>query len=121
MIRTVLGVTLLCAGLFVFSVGVMGLFRLDHILKRLHAVALGDTMGIFLTLAGLALLFGFGTGGVKLLFVLLFLWISGPLVTHLITETETLMERKWLPEELLLPDAPPAPEQTLTPEKEGQP
>ena len=46
-ILTVIGLAILLFGLFVFFSAVLGLYRLDYVLNRMHAAAVGDALGIF--------------------------------------------------------------------------
>ena len=49
-ILTVIGLAFLLFGLFVFFSAVLGLYRLDYVLNRMHAAAVGDALGIFCVL-----------------------------------------------------------------------
>ena len=89
-ITTVLGLALLVFGLFVFFSAVLGLFRFNCVLNRMHAAAVGDTLGIFCILLGLILLHGFTLAGFKTFLVLLFMWITSPVASHLIAEMEVM-------------------------------
>ena len=46
-ILTAVGLALLLFGLFVFFTAVLGLYRFDYVLNRMHAAAVGDALGIF--------------------------------------------------------------------------
>ena len=96
-IMTVLGLALLLFGLFVFFTAVLGLYRLDYALNRMHAAAVGDALGIFCILAGLILLHGLTLSAAKALLILLFLWMTSPVASHLIAEMEvmTVPENEW--------------------------
>ena len=96
-IMTVLGLALLLFGLFVFFTVVLGLYRLDYALNRMHAAAVGDALGIFCILAGLILLHGLTLSAAKALLILLFLWMTSPVASHLIAEMEvmTVPEKEW--------------------------
>lgn len=87
-IRDVIGVFFLLFGLFVFFTAVLGLFRFRYVLNRMHAAAVGDTLGIFCILIGLFLLHGFTMASFKTLLILLFLWLTSPVASHLIAEME---------------------------------
>ena len=87
-IMTVLGLALLLFGLFVFFTAVLGLYRLDYALNRMHAAAVGDALGIFCILAGLILLHGLTLSAAKALLLLAFFWMAGPVSSHLIAEME---------------------------------
>ena len=99
MIRTGLGCGLILLGLFVTAVATLGLFRLDTVLKRMHAAALADTMGMLLTALGAAVLCGFGVHTLKLLAAVAFLWMTSPVMAHLIANTEILTEQNLDPDD----------------------
>lgn len=88
MIAKVIGCALLLAGVFIFLTAVVGLYRMKYILNRMHAAALCDALGIFLVLAGLAVLRGLSMAAMKLVLILLFLWITSPVASHLLAEME---------------------------------
>ncbi|MCI2057472.1 MAG: monovalent cation/H(+) antiporter subunit G [Oscillibacter sp.] len=85
---TALGLALLIFGLFVFFTAVLGLYRFDYVLNRMHAAAVGDALGIFCILAGLMLLHGWSLSAAKTLLILVFLWLTSPVASHLIAEME---------------------------------
>ena len=90
----ILGAVLILAGLFVTLVSTLGLFRLDTVLKRMHAAALADTMGVLLTAAGLMVLCGLSAHSLKLVAVVVFVWLTSPIMAHLIANTELLTKQK---------------------------
>ena len=87
-IVTALGLALLVFGVLVFFTAVLGLYRFGYVLNRMHAAAVGDALGIFCMLAGLILLHGWSLSGAKTLLILLFLWLTSPVASHLIAEME---------------------------------
>ena len=52
-VRIVAGIILIAVGLFVYITATFGLFRFHYVLNRMHAAALGDTLGILFVLLGL--------------------------------------------------------------------
>ena len=88
MIRTVIAGALYALALFVFFTGVLGLFKFRYVLNRMHAAALGDTLGIMLVVAGTIVLRGLSLASLKLLLVLVFMFLTGPAATHLIAGGE---------------------------------
>ena len=76
----------LCLGIFL--VEMIGVFRFKYVLNRMHAAAMGDTLGIGFALAGLILMSGFTFTSVKLLLVIVFLWFASPVSSHLIARLE---------------------------------
>ena len=93
MIRIVLAVALVIFGLFSILVSALGLFRFRCVLNRIHAAAITDTIGVLCMMGGLALLCGWSLLTLKLGIILVFMWLAGPVVTHLIAKTELLTER----------------------------
>ncbi len=88
-IVTALGLALVLFGLFVFFSAVLGLYRLDYVLNRMHAAAVGDALGVFCILVGLILLHGWSLSAAKTVLIFLFLWMTSPVASHLIAEMET--------------------------------
>lgn len=87
-IRFVLGILFLFGGMSLFVLEIMALFKLDYVLNRMHAAATGDTLGIGLSLVGLMILSGWNFTTLKLALVLVFLWFSSPVASHLIARLE---------------------------------
>lgn len=88
--RVIFGSLFLLAGLFFFFSAVLGLFRFDCVLNRMHAAALGDTMGLLLTVIGSVILRGFTAATLKLLLIPLFFFLTSPVTSHLIAKIEVL-------------------------------
>ncbi|MDD3164944.1 MAG: monovalent cation/H(+) antiporter subunit G [Oscillospiraceae bacterium] len=91
MIRIIIGSVLILLGLFVCCVAVLGLFRFRYVMSRMHAAALGDTMGLFLTLAGTVVLAGLTALSAKIAIVWILMWIASPVASHLIARMEILL------------------------------
>ncbi|MDO5422505.1 MAG: monovalent cation/H(+) antiporter subunit G [Eubacteriales bacterium] len=87
-IRFLAGACLLLLGLGIFIVEMIGVFRFKYVLNRMHAAAMGDTLGIGFSLAGLILMSGLNFTSLKLLFVIVFLWFASPASSHLIARLE---------------------------------
>ena len=87
-IRYGLAALLELAGLFVLISAVLGLFRFRYALSRIHAAALVDTLGILLMLAGLMIAEGFTVTTLKMAVVIVFLWCTSPVASHLIGRLE---------------------------------
>ena len=78
------GVILTAGGLFVFVTSVIGNYRFPDAATRMHSAALGDTLGILLVFAGLAVLCFSAGFALKLGIIVLLMWVSGPACSHLI-------------------------------------
>ena len=92
-IRIAAAMTLIALGVLVIAVSVLGLFRLRDALERLHAGALTDTLGLLLVLGGLALLCGFSAHTAKLALLVVILWVTNPVSSHLIAHMELVTGR----------------------------
>lgn len=84
------GVGLLFAGIVIFIVQILGVFKFKYVLNRMQAAAMGDTLGIGISLAGLMVLSGFSFTTLKMGMVILFLWCASPVSSHLIARLEAL-------------------------------
>ena len=93
MIRTVLAVALMCFGLFSVCVSALGLFRFQCVLNRIHAAAVTDTIGVLGLMLGLTLLCGWTVMTAKICIIIVFMWLAGPVVTHLVAQMELLTGR----------------------------
>ena len=49
-IRFMIGITLIIMGLLVFVIQLIGVYKFKYILNRMHAAAMGDTLGIGISL-----------------------------------------------------------------------
>ena len=80
--RFVIAALLTLAGVFCMVSSVLGLYRFRYALTRIHAASLMDTVSIFLMLSGLSV------ATAKMVVVILFLWITSPVASHLIGRLE---------------------------------
>ncbi len=96
-IQFVIGAFLLLAGLGLFLVEIIGVFKFQYVLNRMHAAAMGDTLGIGLCLAGLIVMSGWNFTSLKLFLIICFLWFSSPASSHLIARLEVTTDSE--PEE----------------------
>lgn len=87
-IRDVIAIISISCGLILFILEIYGVFRFSFVLNRMHAAAIGDTLGLSFCLFGLILLSGFSYVSAKFLLVIAFLWISSPASSHLIAKFE---------------------------------
>ncbi len=87
-IRFFAGALFLICGLLIFLIEMIGVFRFKYVLNRMHAAAMGDTLGIGCSLIGLMIICGFSFTSLKLFCVIAFLWFSSPTSSHLIARLE---------------------------------
>ncbi|MDO4514523.1 MAG: monovalent cation/H(+) antiporter subunit G [Lachnospiraceae bacterium] len=88
LIRFIVGAVFLLLGLLSFLIEVIGVFRFKYVLNRMHAAAIGDTLGIGCSMLGLMIINGLTFTSLKLFCVILFLWFSSPTASHLIAKLE---------------------------------
>ena len=81
-------------GLLILLIELVGVFRFQYVLNRMHAAAMGDTLGIGCCLLGLIIMKGFGFTSLKLLLVIIFLWFSSPVSSHLIARLEVATDEE---------------------------
>lgn len=82
-------------GVLVMLIAAIGNLRFRHVLPRMHAAAIGDSIGKLCLFAGLMIYdWGETMAEVKLLFILLFFWVSGPVTTHMMCRFQVRLERK---------------------------
>ena len=90
MIREILAAVLIGLGLICCCIAMYGVYRMDYVRSRIHAAAIIDTLGTLLIFAGMILLRGLGWASAKILLILAFQWITGPVSTHRISRVEIL-------------------------------
>lgn len=89
-IRFLAGVGLLLIGMGIFLLQLFGVFKFKYVLNRMHAAAMGDTLGIGVSLTGLILLSGFNFTSLKMALIIVFLWFASPVSSHLISRLEVV-------------------------------
>lgn len=87
-LRFLLTAILMLGGLFVLTVGVAGVYRFRYILNRMHAAAMGDTMGLFIAMLALIVSAQDIFTALKFVLIVIFLWIASPVSSHLICRLE---------------------------------
>lgn len=88
----ILSGVLIAIGLFFFLGGSIGIIRLPDFYSRLHAAGMLDTMGLLLSMSGLALylvhdftLANF-LSALKIVLIVVFVFITSPTATHAIVD-----------------------------------
>lgn len=77
-------VLFLMAGFFFTLVAAIGVVRLPDFYTRLHAAGKGDTLGLALSLVGLAIYQGFSLTSMKLIMIVILVFIANPIGTHVL-------------------------------------
>ena len=93
-LRMIIGIALLILSVTVFTIEVIGVFKMKYSLNRMHSAAMGDTLGLLSGLCGLMLISGFNFTTLKMLLVLIFLWCTSPVSSHLIAKMEYRTNKK---------------------------
>ena len=93
-VRLALGIIFLLIGMILIGIQILALFKFRYVLDRMQAAAMGDTLGIGSSLLGLMLLSGWNLTTAKLALVVIFLWCSSPVSSHLIARLEAVTNPK---------------------------
>jgi len=78
----------LLGGMITLLATVVGVFRFPYVLNRIHFAAKCDTFGVLLTLSSLILMLGWDFASLKLLLIIISLWVTIPVASHLIANME---------------------------------
>ena len=87
-VQLIAGGILIVTGLLTMCAAVLGVFRFHYVLNRMHAAAMGDTLGIGISLVGLIILSGWNFASLKMALIIVFLWNASPVSSHLIARLE---------------------------------
>ena len=87
-VRLISGSAFLICGLVIFFTEIFGVFHFRYVLNRMHAAAMGDTLGIASCLTGLIIFSGLNFTSLKLLLILVFLWFASPVSSHVLARLE---------------------------------
>lgn len=93
-IKFFVGAVFLVCGLAVFLFEMIGVFRFKYVMNRMHAAAMGDTLGIGFSLLGLIIMNGLNFTSLKMACVIVFLWFSSPASSHLIARLEITTDKE---------------------------
>ena len=94
MIRFIFAAVFLLSGVGIMAASVVGMYRFKYVLNRMHTVATADTFGILLSMIGLMIWKGLGFETLKMMIIICFFWISGPVSSHLIARMEVSTNEK---------------------------
>ena len=104
-IKIIIGSAFLLCGVVIFFTEIFGVFHFHYVLNRMHAAAMGDTLGITSCLIGLMIFSGLNYTTLKILLIIIFLWFASPVSSHVLarleaTTNENLSERCEIYEDL---------------------
>ena len=94
-LRFVLTVGFLVSGLLIMITAVVGVYKFDYVLNRMHAAAMGDTLGLLFCLLGLTVSAPDLFTALKLVLIISFLWVASPVNSHLIARLEVTVNPLW--------------------------
>lgn len=87
--RLAIGTILIFVGLLIIVLAIVGIFRLNYVLNRMHVAATCDTLGMLFILVGLVFIEGITFTTLKLVCIVVFFWLSSPICSHLIAKVES--------------------------------
>ena len=93
-VRLLAGGGLLACGLGIFLIELYGVFHFKYVLNRMHAAAMGDTLGISFSLVGLMIFSGLNFTTLKMMLIVIFLWLASPVSSHLLARLEVVTNEK---------------------------
>lgn len=85
-IRLIAGTVFLACGLMVFLFELYGVFKMKYAMNRMHSAAMGDTLGLLLSLIGVMIFSGLNFTTLKLFLIIVFFWLSSPVSSHLLSK-----------------------------------
>lgn len=94
MLITILGWFLLSLGCLFCLIGSIGLIRLPDFYSRVHAAGIVDSLGAILILIGLITQTQDLLVIIKLLFILLFMMLTGPTAVHALARAAKLTDKE---------------------------
>jgi multicomponent Na+:H+ antiporter subunit G len=87
-IRFIVGCLFILIGMVIFFTELFGVFHFKYVLNRMHAAAMGDTLGIGACLIGLMIFSGLNFTTLKIFLVIVFLWFASPVSSHVLSRLE---------------------------------
>ena len=87
-VRFFLSAALLIFALVCYAGAVFGVWKFGFVMNRMHAAGIGDTLGILALIAALVLEAGWSMVSLKLILLILFLWFTSPVATHILSQIE---------------------------------
>lgn len=93
-IRFLIGSLFILTGIVIFFTELFGVFHFQYVLNRMHAAAMGDTLGISACLIGLMIFSGLNFTTLKLFLIVVFLWFASPVSSHVLARLETATNEK---------------------------
>ena len=76
LIRFIIAAVLIMIGILIMVIQTFGVFKLNYALNRMHAAAMGDSLGIMMIVLGMMVIYGISFASLKLLTVLVVFWFA---------------------------------------------
>lgn len=86
--KIIIGSAFLLCGIVIFFTELFGVFHFKYVLNRMHAAAMGDTLGITSCLIGLMIFSGLNYTTLKIFLIIIFLWFASPVSSHVLSRLE---------------------------------
>ena len=67
LIRFIIAAVLIMIGILIMVIQTFGVFKLNYALNRMHAAAMGDSLGIMMIVLGMMVIYGISFASLKLL------------------------------------------------------
>ncbi|MCR4721860.1 MAG: monovalent cation/H(+) antiporter subunit G [Lachnospiraceae bacterium] len=93
-VTDIIGIIFIIIGSLCEIPAIIGVFRYEHALMRMHPAAIGDTLGLFFVALGAILLTGWSFTSIKIVAVVAFMWLTGPVSTHMLSIMTVLTDKK---------------------------
>ncbi len=87
-IRLIIGCLFILIGMVIFFTELFGVFHFKYVLNRMHAAAMGDTLGISACLIGRMIFSGLNFTTMKMFLIIVFLWFASPVSSHVLSRLE---------------------------------
>jgi multicomponent Na+:H+ antiporter subunit G len=93
MTEKITGILFLLGALFIL-VSAIGLVRFSDLYTRMHATTKATSFGLLLIVIGIGIFFNTGIVWLKAILVILFIYITAPLASHSIAQSEKKEEEE---------------------------
>ena len=98
MLRLIISALFILAGVKDIITALIGNFRYSYVLNRMQVGATADTMGAILVLIGLIIKVGINMISLKMIIMIIFFWVAGPVASHYLARTEAIANENILDE-----------------------
>lgn len=84
--QEIIGIVLLAVGVLILVISAVGMLRFPDFYSRMHSSGNSETLGLMISLLGLAVYEGFDLVMIKLLIIFLLVFIGNPIGTHILSK-----------------------------------